>query len=104
MSGSRCSDRSRASHLPAAAPATHSAEFNRMLIPARPYDPSASRFTVSMENVDIVVNAPKKPVKTSALAVSPVCTPQANMRYDAAQQPMMLTRNVASGNGESTAW
>lgn len=51
-----------------------------MLIPARPHEPSAMRFTVSIEKVDIVVNAPKKPVKTSVFQTLPVWIPQANIR------------------------
>lgn len=56
--------RSSARYLPPTAPRTHSTEFRTMFPPACQYCPSARRFTVSIEKVDIVVNAPKNPVKT----------------------------------------
>ncbi len=42
-------------------------EFIRMLAPALAYASSTRRLTVSMENVDIVVYAPKNPVNRNVL-------------------------------------
>lgn len=74
-----------------------------MLAQACPSSLSASRLTVSIENVDMVVNAPKKPVKMRVFSGPSASTPHLNMRKDARQHPTMLTMNVAHGNSVSTA-
>ena len=58
---------------------------------------------VSMENVDIVVKAPKNPVNTIVFIGPSAYIPYLNIRNDARQHPTMLTMNVAQGNAVSTA-
>ena len=59
--------------------------------------------TVSIENVDIVVKAPKNPVKTRVFNGPSASMPHLNMRNDARLHPTMLTMNVAHGKSVSTA-
>ena len=69
---------------------------------ASPYEPSTSRFTVSIEKVDIVVNAPNIPTNTNDLNVLCMSIPYLNMRNDASTHPTMFTMNVAQGKLAST--
>lgn len=63
---------------------------------------SAISCTVSIENVDIVVKAPKIPTKRNVRTSSPMSIPNLNIRYDASMHPAMLTMNVAQGKSVST--
>ena len=91
-----------ARYLPPIAPRTHTTELRTMFPPACQYWPPSSRLTVSMENVDIVVNAPKNPVNTMVLTGPSAYIPYLNIRNDARQHPTMFTMNVAQGNAVST--
>lgn len=54
-----------------------------------------------MENVDMVVKAPKNPDNTKTFSVP--SSPNRNRRNDATVHPTMLTMNVAQGKSVSTA-